>query len=146
MKPGNDEGSAVRTQIPQEQDTVAAAIVAGLAQEINAEHAAAHADARSALERVALLASDTPTLPGFDADTKVGDGRHRWYVERYGQRCWELDAMPPPLLRERVRKSIWRFIDEAQWDHAAVVERAEVESMQQFHAAWTKRISGQATK
>lgn len=99
-----------------------------------------------ALERVALLASDTPTLPGFDADTKVGDGRHRWYVERYGQRCWELDAMPPPLLRERVRASIWRFIDEARWDHAAVVERAEVESMQQFHAAWTKRISGQATK
>ena len=98
------------------------------------------------LERVALLGSDTPTLPGFDADTKVGDGRHRWYVKRYGQRCWELDAMPPPLLRERVRESIWRFIDEAQWDHAAVVERAEVESMQQFHAAWTKRISGQATK
>lgn len=98
------------------------------------------------LRRVALLASDTPTLSGFDADTKTGDGRHRWYVERYGHRCWELDAMPPPLLRERVRESIWRFIDEALWDHAAVVERAEVESMQQFHAAWTKRISGQATK
>ncbi len=98
------------------------------------------------LQRVALLATDTPTLPGFDADTKVGDGRHRWYVENYGPRCWELDAMPPPLLRDRVAESIWRYVDSDAWHHAAEIEAAEVESMQQFHAAWTKRISGQATK
>ena len=98
------------------------------------------------LQRVALLASDTPALQGFGADTKVGDGRHRWYVENYGPRCWELDAMPPPLLRDRVAESIWRYVDGDAWRHAAEIEAAEVESMQQFHAAWTKRISGQATK
>jgi hypothetical protein len=98
------------------------------------------------LERVALLQSDTVGLPSFDAETKKGDARHRWYVARYGHRCWELDAMSPVLLRERVRESILEYIDEDLWDHAAVVERAEVESMQQFHAAWTKRISGQAKK
>lgn len=98
------------------------------------------------LRRVALLQVDTKGLPGFDADTKTGDGRHRWYVENYGPRCWELDAMPPPLLRDRVAESIWRYIDGDAWHHAAEIEAAEVESMQQFHAAWTKRISGQASK
>jgi len=98
------------------------------------------------LQRVALLASDTPGLPGFDADTKSGDARHRWYVEHYGQRCWELDAMSPVLLRNRVRESIWQYVDDDLWNHAVAVERAEVESMRHFHAAWTNRISGQAKK
>jgi hypothetical protein len=98
------------------------------------------------LHRIALLQSDLAGLPSFPAETKAGDARHRWYVERYGTQCWELDAMPPPLLRERVREVIERHIDWAAWERAVEVERAEVESMRQFHAAWSASISGQALK
>lgn len=95
--------------------------------------------------RIALLKDDLPGLPHFDAATKAGDARHRWYVNRYGSRCWELDAMPPPLLRERVRSEIWQYIDADAWNRAIEVEAVEVESMRTFHAEWNSRLSGSAS-
>ena len=60
------------------------------------------------LKRIAIVKADTPHLPHFDVATKSADPRHRWFVERYGRRCWELDAMDPNDLRDRVRKEIER--------------------------------------
>ena len=96
--------------------------------------------------RIALLRDDLDGLPHFDVATKIGDTRHDWFVKRYGKRCWELDAMSPNLLRERVRASILDYVDQDAWDRAVEVERAEVESMHQFHAEWKRRISGPASK
>lgn len=93
-----------------------------------------------ALSRIALLASDTESLPSFDAETKTKDGRYDWYVTRYGRRCWELDAMPPPLLRLRVEAEIRRHILLDRWEHAVAVETAETESMAQFMAAWQNKL------
>lgn len=70
------------------------------------------------LQRIALLASDTQGLPSFDVETKSKDGRYEWFCERYGRRCWELDAMPPPLLRARVEAEIRRHIVLDRWEHA----------------------------
>lgn len=99
-----------------------------------------------AIERVALKADDTTNLPCFDVETKSGDARYRWFIERYGRECWELDAMPPPLLRERVRSEIIKLIDGDAWNHALLIEKAEVATMRQFHAEWNARISGQVSK
>lgn len=98
------------------------------------------------VRRVALRPSDLSGLPGFDADTKRGDPNYAWFQKQFGDRCWELDAMPPPALRDRVRESIWEYLDWDAWDRALEVEAAEVESMKTFHAEWTNRISRQASK
>lgn len=98
------------------------------------------------IERIALLRDDLDDLPHFDVATKKGDARHDWFVKRYGKRCWELDAMSPNLLRERVRESIWDYVDDDAWKHAIEVERAEVESMRQFQAEWNRHIYGPTTK
>lgn len=45
------------------------------------------------------------------ADTKRRDSRYRWYVYRYGARCWELDALSPVVLRERVEQAILERLD-----------------------------------
>ncbi len=58
------------------------------------------------LKRIALVKADTRRLPHFDVATKTDDPRYRWFVERYGRRCWELDAMDPNDLRDRVREEI----------------------------------------
>ncbi|AVO48539.1 hypothetical protein C6568_04105 [Melaminivora suipulveris] len=92
------------------------------------------------MHRIALLRSDTVSLPSFDAKTKVKDGRHAWYCERYGHRCWELDAMPPPLLRQRVEQEIRRCIDMERWARAVEVERAETDSMRSFMTAWQSNL------
>lgn len=98
------------------------------------------------IDRIALQHFDLGGLPHFDVTTKSGDARYSWFVKRHGKRCWELDAMSPNLLRERVRESIFEYIDLAAWDRAVSVERAEVESMRQFHAEWKRHISGPAAK
>lgn len=98
------------------------------------------------IERIALLPDDLDGLPYFDVDSKSGDARYDWFRRRYGNRCWELDAMSPNDLRERVRAVIEAHIEKPAWDRAIEVEQAEVESMRQFHKAWKRRISGPATK
>ena len=92
------------------------------------------------LKRIAIVKADTRRLPHFDVATKSGDPRYRWFVERYGRRCWELDAMDPNDLRDRVRKEIERHIDWTLWNRAIEIEAAEVESMNDFHKAWHSRL------
>lgn len=100
----------------------------------------------ASLCRVALIRSDTAGLPSFDAATKQGDSRYRWFVERYGHHCWELDAMDPNDLRDRVEEEILSYIDQDTWERAVEVEAAEIASMKEFHAAWEQSISRQAPK
>ena len=66
---------------------------------------------------------------------------HDWYVSRYGNQCWELDAIDPVDLRQRVREQIETRLNLPSWEHAKQVEMAEVESMKSFHRAWESRLS-----
>jgi hypothetical protein len=96
--------------------------------------------------RLALTAQDTtPRLPSFSVETKCHDTRYRWFVEHYGTRCWELDALNPIVLRDRVEAAIRERIDWQAWERADVVERAERESLTTILQAWPG-ISRQATK
>ena len=91
-------------------------------------------------QRIAVLESDTPNLPSFDASTKSGDNRYEWYLKNYGDKCWELDAIDPNDLRQRVREQIETRLNLLAWDHARHIEEAEVESMKSFHDAWNNRL------
>lgn len=100
------------------------------------------------VERIALDETDVAPgteLPHFEAADKTRDPRHKWFVEHYGLRCWELDAMSPVVLRQRVEDHIRDLIDHDAWDHAVQIERAEVESMSTVLGVW-RSISGQASK
>lgn len=89
------------------------------------------------IERIALRADDvTGSLPSFDAATKTGDPRHRWFVDHYGTRCWELDAMSPVVLRQRAAAAIFCVLDRDAWEHAIEIEAVEVESMKAFSKSW----------
>ncbi|QEZ48949.1 hypothetical protein [Cupriavidus oxalaticus] len=91
------------------------------------------------IERVALTADDVADLPSFSVEDKRTDARYAWYVERYGRRCWELDAMNPVDLRERVTKAIEALMDREAWNHSVAVGEAERRSMLD-HAATMKAI------
>ncbi len=86
--------------------------------------------------RVALVEGDLRGLPSFDASTKTGDPRHRWFVENFGCECWELDAMSPVLLRQRIHECVQELIEPEPWNHALQIEQAEVQSMREFARAW----------
>lgn len=101
------------------------------------------------IERIALTADDVAPgteIPSFAAESKAGDSRHRWFIENFGQRCWELDALSPALLRQRVENAILGCLDVDAWNHSVRVETAERESMSGFMDTWHASISLQASK
>ena len=74
-------------------------------------------------KRIALTLDDTRTLPSYPA--KKTDTRYGWYVRNYGDQGWELDAMDPNDLRNRVREHVEAFIDPVAWERHQLAEVAE---------------------
>jgi hypothetical protein len=89
------------------------------------------------VRRIALLPGDLAGLPSFPASDKKKDPRYRWFVKNHGSRCWELDAMDPNDLRERVKTQIEALIDREAWERCDAVNRAEQESMRTILTQWS---------
>lgn len=101
---------------------------------------------RITLQRIALNYADISSpLPSFPVVSKVKDSRFKWYRERHGERCWELDALDPTILRDRVETAIRARLDVDAWARADIAEQAERESLAGILSAWPG-ISGQASK
>lgn len=97
------------------------------------------------LRRIAITATDRHALPSFDARTKTRDPRHRWFVSTYGSTCVELDAMPPPDLRDRVERAVQSMLDLDAWSRAEAIEDAQREATNRYVAGFPS-ISRQASK
>ena len=93
------------------------------------------------IERVALTDTDIAgNLPSFLAATKRGDPRYKWFIKHHGPRCWELDAMSPVDLRERVSAAIEENIAPEPWQRAELVEKAERESFIRLMGEWRRSV------
>lgn len=100
------------------------------------------------IKRVALDSCDVlydTALPFFEALDKSKDPRYQWFTTHYGNRCWEVDALSPVVLRQRVEDEILSLLEVDAWEHAVGIERAETESMKSIFGTW-KSISRQAAK
>jgi len=90
-------------------------------------------------ERIAVTQSDTSKLPSFSAKDKSKDPRYGWFTQRYGDRCWELDAMDPNELRDRVKQEIEIYIDSEEWKQHQMIEKVQRETTRQVAEAFSKR-------
>lgn len=81
-------------------------------------------------------------LPWFPVGDKINDSRYVWFTQRFGQRCWEVDALPPPVLRARLDDAIASVLDLDAWQHAVKIEQAETDSMKNIMAYFKASISG----
>ena len=88
------------------------------------------------LERIALTRASLRGLPSFPAADKKKDPRYQWFVENYGKKCWELDALDPNTLRDCVERAIIDNIEPTAWGRCKVVEEAERESLVTVMARW----------
>jgi hypothetical protein len=90
------------------------------------------------LKRVALTRAQTRGLPPFPATDKRKDPRYKWFCSRYGDRCWELDALDPNDLRRCVEREIRSLIEPVAWHRCEVVNAEEQESLRTVLDAWGK--------
>jgi len=98
------------------------------------------------LTRLALTREDIESgIPSFSADTKKNDSRYPWFRSRYGGTCWELDALSPVILRDRVELAIRDRLDLDAWRRADIAEQAEQQSIAEILSTWPG-ISGPASK
>ncbi len=94
--------------------------------------------------RIALTPADCRAIGrrlSFAAAEKRSDARHGWFVQRYGRRCWELDAMNPNDLRARVQAAIEAEIEPAAWERYVRAEELEREAIRTY-CGEIARISG----
>jgi len=97
--------------------------------------------AAEAQRRIALDADDTVALGkplSFPAKDKVKDSRYPWFVKHYGDTCWELDALSPSILRDRLALAIESVIDWESWERHDVSEEAELTSLNSVLDWWAK--------
>ena len=80
-------------------------------------------------ERIALTEDQITQYSLVPQITKDGDTRQAKFVERYGDACYELDALPPDAFREIVREAFQEHIDEEQVRLVAEREEAEVQQL-----------------
>jgi hypothetical protein len=94
------------------------------------------------VERVALtreqVRSIRPPMPSFPATDKRKDPRYDWFVRRYRDRSWEIDALDPNTLRSVVEEAIKAQIDPDEWERMETVSKAESESLREVLTRWTK--------
>lgn len=62
----------------------------------------------------------THTLP--PQPVKLSDTRTKGYVEKYGQHCWEVDALPPEVLQKLILDSFSQYYDVSHLRQAEELE------------------------
>src|SRR5262249_55404285 len=88
------------------------------------------------VSRIALTRAQTSGLLPFPVTDKRKDPRYKWFRSRYGNRCWELDAMDPNDLRNCVKRAIRKLIEPVAWSRCMRVNQAEQESLKTILEKW----------
>ena len=78
------------------------------------------------IERVAITRADMASLPDFFANDKTTNPLRPWYLRTHGDQCVELDAMPPPMLRDRVRAAVLAHVEPDAWAESLAREEDEL--------------------
>jgi hypothetical protein len=88
------------------------------------------------INRIALTRDQVVSLPSFPAADKRKDPRYKWFTGNFGDRCWEIDALDPNVLRDRVEQEIKELIEPEAWERCEVVDKAERDSLRDVLTAW----------
>jgi hypothetical protein len=95
------------------------------------------------ISRLALVDDDLrrPELmtTSFPAADKKSDSRYRWFVNHIGHQCWEVDALSPVVVRDRVEAAIVSMItDKDAWTRYQRTEEVEIDSLQDVLNEWAR--------
>ena len=79
--------------------------------------------------RIALNMDQVEELRLPENYAKSSDARFKDYERRFGDKSWELDALPPDFLKRLVVGAIAKYRDPSMWDKALLQETADKEEL-----------------
>ncbi|MCY2989824.1 MAG: hypothetical protein NTY19_18420 [Planctomycetota bacterium] len=82
--------------------------------------------------RLGVVPSDFDAFDLLSLAPKASDNRAKAFTAEHGNRCAELDAVPPGELRRRVEEAIREHIDAEEWGRLQLVEKVEQETITKF--------------
>jgi hypothetical protein len=94
------------------------------------------------VERVALTYEQVQKYGLPPNPTKRADTRSKGYISRYGDGCWELDAIEPDELQRMVRASVAKHIVPEVWKGAVDREEQERERLRVKFEEFTRLLKG----
>lgn len=80
--------------------------------------------------RIALTLDQVHRLQLTPNPAHKKDSRTPKYVKQFGNRTWELDAIPPDELGRIVRSAMLRFVDQKAWDSVERREKRERKTLE----------------
>jgi hypothetical protein len=94
--------------------------------------------------RHGLVVDDFDLFDLVNVPVKRSDSRAKSYLDKYGDRAAELDALPPDELRNRIREAIEEHIDVDTWERVRATEMTERESLQMVTRNWDRAVQAVA--
>jgi len=92
------------------------------------------------VRRIALTMEQVKQYNPPPNPAKESDVRYRQYANRFGDECWELDALEPTALAELMRESIYGIRDEEQWNLDLDNEQDCRENLKLVADRWTEVV------
>jgi hypothetical protein len=84
------------------------------------------------IRKVALTLRDIKKYRLPSAPTKRKDSRSKKFVQKYGELCVELDALPPKILEEKLKKSIERYLNSQKFQKRLKMEKQEIKKLEEM--------------
>lgn len=93
----------------------------------NAERLSMFAGTEVEVQRIALNMDQVREFNPPPNPTKLSDCRAQGYIDRFGEECWELDALNPRYVRDLISKHVKKLRKEKLW-------KAQVEQEKEYKA------------
>jgi hypothetical protein len=98
------------------------------------------------LRRIALNMDQIDQYAPPPNPAKVTDSRFVNYIKKYGESCWELDALEPKVIDAMIEKEIRSMIDQDRWNMVTEMEAEGRKALEALGDNWgeiREHITGQ---
>ena len=62
---------------------------------------------------------------------KITDPRAKWYIQKYGNQSWEVDALRPEVLQKLIEKSILNYLDLERYEQVKEKEEEDIKELKE---------------
>jgi hypothetical protein len=100
-------------------------------------------------ERIALNMNQVERYTPPPNPTKVTDSRAKSYIDRFGEECWELDALEPSVVADLIESTVRPLIRKTTWSKRVQAEtdaRKQLSLISQNYDVVVSRLEGDETE